>query len=208
MHEVIFHFPCSICWHGKAAGLCPRSSCISSPRKRFLRLSGQILSRTPGRTRGVCGRQGSGPKPFSCTWAPRRRGPCCYLSRVCVCPSRPRIILSAWLPLRGAGAGGGGGGRSHPSLRARALRGATAPPPGPRRHRPPRRRGGAPRWRSGARGCAGSGGGGAGGRGVGGCPSRGGGGSTPVFECHGSGCSGGFSPSFLVFSDFFFFFFW
>lgn len=114
MHEVIFHFPCSICWHGKAAGLCPRSSCISSPRKRFLRLSGQILSRTPGRTRGVCGRQGSGPKPFSCTWAPRRRGPCCYLSRVCVCPSRPRIILSAWLPLRGAGAGGGGGGGPTP----------------------------------------------------------------------------------------------
>lgn len=75
MHEVIFHFPCSIGWHGKAAGLCPRSSCISSPGKRFLRAPGQILS-TPARP------SGSGriwPGPFSCTWAPGRREPRCYV---------------------------------------------------------------------------------------------------------------------------------
>lgn len=51
MREVIFHFPCSICWHGEAAGLCPRSSCISSPRKGFLHAWGQILSRTPAPAR-------------------------------------------------------------------------------------------------------------------------------------------------------------
>lgn len=51
MREVIFHFPCSICWHGEAAGLCPRSSCISSPGKGFLRAWGQILSRNPAPAR-------------------------------------------------------------------------------------------------------------------------------------------------------------
>lgn len=51
MREVIFHFPCSICWHGEAAGLCPRSSCISSPGKGFLHAWGQILSRNPAPAR-------------------------------------------------------------------------------------------------------------------------------------------------------------
>lgn len=98
MHEVIFHFPCSIGWHGKAAGLCPRSSCISSPGKRFLRASGQILS-TPARP------SGSGriwPGSFSCTWAPGRREPRCYV------PLPPVLLLSSALGSSAAGPGGVG----------------------------------------------------------------------------------------------------
>lgn len=119
MHEVIFHFPCSISWHGKAAGLCPRSSCISSPGKRFLRAAGPDPqrnslppSRPPPRLRSG---EGCGPTPFSCTWAARRREPCCYLSfpppPPCVCYNER---LAAAPPGRGGGGGESGGIRAAP----------------------------------------------------------------------------------------------
>lgn len=155
MHEVIFHFPCSIRWHGKAAGLCPRSSCISSPGKRFLRVRGQILRSAPAHNQRLCSREGSGPKPFSCTWAPRRRESALLLF-IAHPPPAPQIIISPWLQLRGAGAGG----------RAPPLR-AAARPAAPGRCVEPQRpllghggtvrpaaAEGAPRWRSGERRCA------------------------------------------------------
>lgn len=56
-------------------------------------------------------------------------------------PPGPRSVISAWLPLRGAGAGRGEVGALPPPGSARlgsgGLRGATAPPPGTRRRRPP-----------------------------------------------------------------------
>lgn len=107
MHEAIFHFPCSICWHGKAAGLCPRSSCISSPGQSLLRASGQILGRIPAPTSGAlppC--SGKDPAPTHSA-APGLLG---EESPVVIYPSSPpgpRSVISAWLPLRGAGAGRG-----------------------------------------------------------------------------------------------------
>lgn len=142
MHEAIFHFPCSICWHGKAAGLCPRSSCISSPGQSLLRASGQILGRIPAPTSGAlppC--SGKDPAPTHSA-APGLLG---EESPVVIYPSSPPRSPERYQRLapspRGRGRqGGGGSSPPHPGsarLGSGGLRGATAPPPGTRRRRPP-----------------------------------------------------------------------
>lgn len=187
MHEVIFHFPCSISWHGKAAGLCPRSSCISSPGKRFLRAAGpdpQRNSLPPSLPPAPAAAQRRRMRPdpiqlhLGCS---EKRALLLFI----VPPPRVCVIMSAWLPLRRAGAGGGDRGGSAP-LRAPPRTAAAwshsapywgrAAPPAPR----PRK--GPPRWRRGARSCAAEGGWWW---------------WDPclVFSCHASGCFWGSSPS-------------
>lgn len=113
MHEVIFHFPCSICWHGKAAGLCPRSSCISSPGKKIPACIGpdpQQNSRPP-------------PRAFAARKDPAQThsaapGPLGEESPVVIYRSPAPALL---LALGSGSAGPGGavmGGRSRAPLRA------------------------------------------------------------------------------------------
>lgn len=134
MHEVIFHFPCSICWHGKAAGLCPRSSCISSPGKKIpacIRPDPQQNSRLPPKKNSAFVARKDPAQTHSA--APGALG---EESPVVIYRSPAPALLLA-LGSGSAGPGGVRGGRSPRSApRRSALRGDTAPPPGARRQEP------------------------------------------------------------------------
>lgn len=97
-------------------------------------------------------REGSGPNPFSCTWPPRRREPCCYLA---LSPPRSPERYQRLAPSpRGRGKQGGGGSSPPPRLGSARLGWAAWSHSAPSRDKAPppaRRLRGAARLRSGSR---------------------------------------------------------